>query len=359
MSEHKRMKILDLKPHPKNEEIYGKNEKISDLVEKIKRSGQVHTLVVTSKGIVLAGHRRLRACKELGIEEVEVEIVDFDTPEQEVEYLIDNNATREKSNEQKAREAVVLKQTLSVLAEKRKKSKLKQNRSINSSSASRTQQEPTDVPNLAPRNDLPTDTPNLAGREEDNSATGETREIIAKKVGLKSGHEADRAIKTIEKVEELKKEGRTEDAELVVDVMNNRGISAANSLAKNIDNIRLSEEEKEEVKSGRKSPNAFIRRYEDKREQKPEEKLAESSDRLKNLEDTLSEIQKKYHDYLLGFQEDVKWLSDKMFYHDDEDVSGKTHSELQNCLEKFKSISNVMENMIIDEFGCITIIKYQ
>lgn len=139
--------------------------------------------------------------------------------------------------------------------------------------------------------------------------------------------------------------------------MNNRGISAAHSLAKNIDNIRLSEKEKEDVRSGRKSPNAFIRKNVEKKEQKPEEKLAESSDKLKDLGETLSAIQKRYHDYLLEFQEDIKWLSNKEFYRNDEDVSGKTHSELQNCLEKFKGISNLMENMVIDEFGGITIKK--
>lgn len=74
-------------------------------------------------------------------------------------------------------------------------------------------------------------------------------------------------------------------------------------------------------------------------------------------ESMITQIQKRYHDYLLEFQEDVKWLSGKVFYRDDEEVSGKTHSELQNCLEKFKNISNVMEKMIIDEFGCITIEK--
>ena len=127
MGENKRMKVSDLRPHPKNAEIYGEHEDVADLIEKIKRSGQVHTLVVTSNGTVLAGHRRMKACKELGIEEVEVEIRDFDTPEQEIEYIIDNNATREKTNEQKAREAIVLKETLSLLAKKRKVSKLKQN----------------------------------------------------------------------------------------------------------------------------------------------------------------------------------------------------------------------------------------
>lgn len=73
------------------------------------------------------------------------------------------------------------------------------------------------------------------------------------------------------------------------------------------------------------------------------------------IEAMLIQIQKRYHDYLQEFQEDVKWLSDKEFYRNDEEVSGKTHSELQNCLEKFKSISDVMDKMIIDEFGCITI----
>lgn len=345
MSEHKKMKISDLKPHPKNEEIYGHNENISDLVEKIKRSGQVHTLVVTSKGIVLAGHRRLRACKELGIAEVDVEIVDFDTPEQEIEYLIDNNATREKSNEQKGREALVLQQTLAVLAEKRKKSKLKQNKSSENAPDLANLEETTDVPNSAPRN-------------RDDSVTGKTRDIVAKRVGFKSGQEAERAIQTIKKIDELKQKGREEDSKFVKDVMNNRNISAANDLAKNIDNIRMSEEEKEAVRSGRKSPNAFLRKKEEKEEHDPEEKFVESSDKVKNLENTLLEIQKRYHDYFLMFQEDVKWLSDKEFYCEDgEEVSSKTYSELQNCLEKFKGISNVMENMIIDEFGCITIKK--
>lgn len=344
MNKHKRMKISDLKPHPKNEEIYGRNEDISDLIEKIKRSGSVHTLVVTSKGIVLAGHRRLKACKKLGIEEVNVEIVNFDTPEQEVEYLIDNNATREKTNEQKAREAVVLKQTLSVLAERRKKSKLKQNRFVNSSL------------NSVIHEDV-TDTPNLAERREGDSVTGETRDVVAKRVGLKSGHEADRAINTIKKVDELKEKGRNEDAELIKDVMNNRSISAAESLAKNIDNIKLSEEEKEDIRSGRKSPNSFIKKDKRKEQQKLEEKPVESYDKVKNLETTLSVIQQRYHDYLLYFQQDIEWLSNKEFYRDDEEVSGKTHSELQNCLEKLKSISEVMEKMVIDEFGCITIKK--
>lgn len=68
-------------------------------------------------------------------------------------------------------------------------------------------------------------------------------------------------------------------------------------------------------------------------------------------------IKKKYMDYLLTFQEDIKWLLDKEFFKNDEDISGKMHTEFRNCLEKFKGISDVMEKMVIDEFGSITIEK--
>lgn len=71
----------------------------------------------------------------------------------------------------------------------------------------------------------------------------------------------------------------------------------------------------------------------------------------------LRQIQKRYHDYLLIFQKDIEWLSDKDFYYNEEKISGKMHSDLQNCLEKFKSISDVMEKMYIDEFGSISIDK--
>ena len=72
-------------------------------------------------------------------------------------------------------------------------------------------------------------------------------------------------------------------------------------------------------------------------------------------ESMLMQIQKRYHDYLVSFQQDVKWLSGRNVYCDDEDLSSKTHSDLQNCLEKFRSISDMMQKMVIDEFGCIII----
>ena len=43
-----KMKVVDLVPHPKNEEIYGDNEDVSDLIERIRKSGKVHTLFQTN-----------------------------------------------------------------------------------------------------------------------------------------------------------------------------------------------------------------------------------------------------------------------------------------------------------------------
>lgn len=351
MSEYRRMKVSDLKPHPKNTEIYGQNENVSDLVEKIKRSGQVHTLVVTSKGIVLAGHRRLKACMELGIEEVDVEVRDFDTTEQEIEYLIDNNATREKTQEQKAREARELKKVEMILAKKRQ---------ADNGGDKKSDKYKASVAKSPHVNADKSEGANLPHTDSGGKEQGKARDRVAEKLNYKSGREADRAIQTVNKIDELKTEGRTEDAKFIGDVMNNRSISAAESLAKNIDNEnirRLSEEEKEDIRRGRKSPNSFLKKADKKEEQESEVKLAETTDNVKSLEGTLAAIQKRYQDYLSIFQQDIVWLSDKEFYCDDEEISGKVHSDLRNCLEKFKSISEVIKNMTIDDFGCVSIDK--
>ena len=241
------LKVKDLKPHPKNEEIYGVNEDISDLVKKIKKSGRVHTMTVNSKGIVLAGHRRLKACVELGIETVNAEVVDFDTPEEEVEFIVLDNHQREKTVEQKAKEARVLKEVESKLAEKRMKSGVNQY----------TKSSP--VPDSA-----------------HPSEKGKARDIVAKNVGLRSGHEVDRAITAVNKIDELKKAGRVEDAELIRGVLNNRSVSAAEELARNIDIIEISEEERPLIQSGKKSSYSYVEQAKQKQKPKEETKICKT-----------------------------------------------------------------------------------
>ena len=238
-----KMKVVDLVPHPKNEEIYGDNEDVSDLIERIRKSGKVHTLTVTSKGVILAGHRRRKACMELGWKEVNVEIRDFDTSEEEIEFIIDDNSTREKTKEQKSREAKELKRAETVLAEKRL--------SILGATGGRGNKKGV------------ADSPQ--GLEENEQ--GKARDIVASKLKFTSGREVDRAIATIDIIDNLKKSGRNEDADLIRGVLNSRSISAADELAKNIDIVEIPEEYKHLIKTGKKSPYSYVEQA--KQKQKP------------------------------------------------------------------------------------------
>lgn len=112
-----------------------------------------------------------------------------------------------------------------------------------------------------------------------------------------------------------------------------------------------------ETINGQKSINKAFNELKKNADANKSDNNFDHDDQISDAESMLTRIQKRYHDYLLAFQQDIKWLSDKDFYRDEEEISGKIHSDLQNCLEKFKSISDVMEKMIIDEFGCITIKK--
>ena len=69
----------------------------------------------------------------------------------------------------------------------------------------------------------------------------------------------------------------------------------------------------------------------------------------KKNQESLGQIKQRYEQYLATFTKDIDWLVAKDYIKDDEDVSSKYHSELQNCLEKFKGIKTLMENMEIDD----------
>ena len=75
----------------------------------------------------------------------------------------------------------------------------------------------------------------------------------------------------------------------------------------------------------------------------------EQDETFKRNQESLEQIKQRYEQYLAVFSNDMAWLVMKDFIKDDEDVSSKFHSELQNCLEKFKGIKTLMENMEIDD----------
>jgi ParB/RepB/Spo0J family partition protein len=228
----KEVDINSIRPHPKNIEIYG-HEDVKDLTENIKKYGLLQPLIVTDKNIIISGHRRFQACKKLKYKTMPVTVKHYDSIEDEIEDLINLNNTREKTLEQKAREAAAL-----VDVEKKKaEQRILSGKTINP-------------------------TPELAG----GVTKGEVRNIIADKVGFKSGHEAERAIKTIKKIDELKVKGDKEKAELLKNVLNTTSASTAEELSRYIDD--MDEAEKEDIKTGKVTPYKYVTEAKKKRESK-------------------------------------------------------------------------------------------
>src|SRR5262249_43208658 len=90
-------KVSDLKPHPKNEEIYGAVVVDDDFVEDVKRRGITQPLVVTKDNVIVCGHRRRLAAKLAGLEEVLVTVFESDDELDVVEELVrSNHHTRER-----------------------------------------------------------------------------------------------------------------------------------------------------------------------------------------------------------------------------------------------------------------------
>ena len=94
--------ITKIEPHSTNKEIYQKQFENTEKLEKsIKQYGQLEPIVITSKNIIISGHRRFKVLKKLGFKIVDVRVRDFDN---EIEALINFNVQREKRGEDIANE---------------------------------------------------------------------------------------------------------------------------------------------------------------------------------------------------------------------------------------------------------------
>ena len=89
-------KVTDLRPHPDNSRIYtGTNSGADDeLRQSIERDGLLEPIGITRDGLVLSGHRRLRAVTTLGWSEVECRVL---RPTNEIVALISFNKHRTKT----------------------------------------------------------------------------------------------------------------------------------------------------------------------------------------------------------------------------------------------------------------------
>ena len=68
-----------------------KDKDYERLKTQIRDLGQYKPLLITEDGTVLGGNMRLRAYKELGIEDIWVSVVDAPTEEKKLEYALSDN----------------------------------------------------------------------------------------------------------------------------------------------------------------------------------------------------------------------------------------------------------------------------
>lgn len=85
--------VEDLIPHPKNDYFFDpmEGQKWQEFLESVKTSGVIEPPVVTADSIIVSGHQRIRACKELGITEIYCELRKYDSEDKVLKDLIETN----------------------------------------------------------------------------------------------------------------------------------------------------------------------------------------------------------------------------------------------------------------------------
>jgi N6-adenosine-specific RNA methylase IME4/ParB-like chromosome segregation protein Spo0J len=147
-----RVRTTDLKPSKFASSIYDGTAS-ADLIQSIEENGLLVPIWIADDNTIIAGHRRVDACRRLGLSEIEVEVKPFSES-----LVIESNRYRDKTSEEKLREADALEKIEAAKAKERM----------------------------------------LRGKAIDpakNSAQGETREVVAAAVGV--SHDTLSKLRTI------------------------------------------------------------------------------------------------------------------------------------------------------------------
>ena len=85
--------INELKPHPRNNEFFDdmSGEKWKEFIESIKTRGVIEPIVITPDKVIVSGHQRVRACKELGIKTVMCDVHTYNSEDEILQDLLETN----------------------------------------------------------------------------------------------------------------------------------------------------------------------------------------------------------------------------------------------------------------------------
>lgn len=89
----KEFDITELKPHPRNTEFFDdmSGEKWNEFLESIKVRGVIEPIVITQDKVIVSGHQRVRACKELGISKIACDVHHYDSEDEILQDLLETN----------------------------------------------------------------------------------------------------------------------------------------------------------------------------------------------------------------------------------------------------------------------------
>lgn len=85
--------INELKPHPRNNEFFDDmaGEKWREFLDSISSRGVIEPIVITPNKIIVSGHQRVRACKELGITNVMCDVHTYHNEDEILQDLLETN----------------------------------------------------------------------------------------------------------------------------------------------------------------------------------------------------------------------------------------------------------------------------
>lgn len=85
--------VDSLSPHPRNNDFFDDitGGKWDEFLESVKTSGIIEPLIITQNKVVVSGHQRLRACKELGIKNVYCIVRSYKSEDEVLRDLIETN----------------------------------------------------------------------------------------------------------------------------------------------------------------------------------------------------------------------------------------------------------------------------
>lgn len=107
-SQHDYRDIEELTRHPLNQEVYGDLTLEPDFIDSIEQHGILEPILIKPDGTIISGHRRYTAALEVGLDEIPVREVSYDSDLAEREAVIHHNKQRTKTFSQKMREAMEL-----------------------------------------------------------------------------------------------------------------------------------------------------------------------------------------------------------------------------------------------------------